>query len=250
MRKFVILGLSSALAMALASLPAVAAESPTCDEGPVTNARIQIAGDWFSRPDARIDGFPTSAKTGPFRVVADVEPSVASMTLRYAIAGPAEDVDSASMSIKGSTATGQIPRLTLPGYGQFTLLFYLEAFDADGVLIWLDEIPYSCPPDAYIIGDPYHVILEAPPFEGNWQAIGPDNARLRIVGKQVSDSTFGSTYEFKVIRTGKQPKGTPRGPVMATSWDFDDLVLPSGGFTYDYGTDSLYEWGGPTYVRK
>lgn len=252
MRKIALLGLSSALALALLSLPAVAAESPTCDDGPVTNTRIQIDGNWFNRPDARIDGLPTSAGSGPFQVAADIEPEVASMLLWYAIAGePAvgsEAKHDVPMSIDGSTARGTIPRLEMPGYGFHALLFYLEAFNEDGDTIWIDEIPYTC--DPYVIGDPYHVILLAPPFDGKWTAVAPDTGSLRIIGKKSVDAATGSTFDFKVIRTGKKTGNSTRGPVMATDWNRDDLVMPFGGFTYDYDTGLLHEWDGATYIRK
>jgi hypothetical protein len=133
-----------------------AAESPTCDEGDIKNVSVQIDGVWYKRPDALIDGNPSTYSLGPFAVKGEiVEGSeIVAVELYSSIGGP--DTVTPMTIHEDNTISGEIPELTFIPTDDVMVFFYLEGLDDHGNVIWLDEIPYTCPPDEYTHGDPYN----------------------------------------------------------------------------------------------
>jgi len=139
-----------------------AAESPTCDEGDIKNVSLRIKGEWYLRPDARIDGEPQSKFHGPFFIKANLEPesTIEKVSLFYSIDGT--NFDTQPMRIRNNNIiTGKIPRVKIPRTESTSIHFYLQGFNADGDSVWLDEIPYTCPPDEYTQGDSYNFFISS-----------------------------------------------------------------------------------------
>ena len=156
---------SVAITCLLAFLPTIfseAAESPTCDEGDIIYVSVLVDGAWYRRPDARIDLYPRTTSLGPFPVKADLLPDspITSVTITYSYDNITFLVS--PMQIDNGTMLGEIPLLPSSLSGWRLIHFWLTGYDNEGRIVWLDEIPYTCPPEPYTQGDPYNFIVVRP----------------------------------------------------------------------------------------
>ena len=144
----------------------IAAESPTCDEGDIRNASVQIDGIWYLRPESRIDGFPRTSSTGPFPVRATLlsGSTIVSVDLFFSTDG--SNFTSVPMTVDGGVILGEIPGLGSFPPGDNVVAFFLNGLDESGHGVWLDEIPYTCStdPGGYTQGDPYQFVIVGSEF--------------------------------------------------------------------------------------
>lgn len=152
--------LISCIGLALAFSIGIAAESPTCDEGPIKNTSVYIDGAWYKRPDGGIDNLPSTDSVGPFPVRATVEEGSGIVTgkLHY---GAFTIYVSVAMELgEDNVLRGEIPPMSSRPVEDDWMAFWVSGFNSEGGQVWLDEIPYTCPPEPYTHGDPYHFQIE------------------------------------------------------------------------------------------
>jgi hypothetical protein len=242
-----------ALAATSAQPKALAAPSPPPDPGAITGTSIKVEGHWFRRPDSHIDGLPQTDSLGPFQVKAWIEPGsgIASVELRYELHG-VYPYSIVQMARAGSTVIGTIPGRPIPQtIGSTALHFYLNAYNADGEFLEIDEISAGPHKD-----DPYSIrIVKPAPFEGVWRCeFEPMDPKLHIRRQQGTSPTEGDLFLYRVSYTGcKGGIPAPQGMGKLIEPSLIEMIeTPSRKYEYDSDDRRLYVSGVPgcgTYIK-